>query len=176
MRIAMGVLAFLALFGGLVQVPGVDDAITKFLDPVFADSPLAAIHPSVAASWTGLAIGAVISLAGIGIAYWIYILRPGTSAALIRRLRPIHTLLVNKWYFDEAIDLLIVRPALAIGRFANRTFERLVVDGLVSGTEDLVGAGGRVVRVVQSGYVRGYALLLITGFAGLALYFLLSSS
>jgi hypothetical protein len=29
---------------------------------------------------------------------------------------------------------------------------------------------------VQSGYVRGYALLLILGFAGLALYFLLSSS
>jgi NADH-quinone oxidoreductase subunit L len=175
MRIAMAVLAFLALFGGLVQVPGVDDAITKFLDPVFADSPLAAIHPSVAASWTGLAIGAAISLAGIGIAYWVYVLRPGTSAALIRRLRPVHTLLVNKWYFDEGIDLLVVRPALAIGRFANRTFERLVVDGLVSGAEDVVGGGGRVVRLAQSGFVRSYALLLIVGFAGLALYFLLSS-
>jgi NADH-quinone oxidoreductase subunit L len=176
MRIAMAALAFLALSGGLVQVPGVDDAITKFLDPVFADSPLAAIQPSVAASWTGLAIGAAISLAGIGIAYWVYVLRPGTSAALIRRLRPVHTLLVNKWYFDEAIDLLVVRPALAIGRFANRTFERLVVDGLVNGTEDVVGSGGRVVRLVQSGFVRSYALLLIVGFAGLALYFLLSSS
>ena len=49
MKIAMGVLAFLALFAGFIQVPGVDDAITKFLEPVFADSPLAAIHPSVAA-------------------------------------------------------------------------------------------------------------------------------
>jgi NADH-quinone oxidoreductase subunit L len=176
MRIAMAVLAFLALFGGLIQVPGVDETITRFLDPVFADSPLAAIQPSVAASWTGLAIGAAISLAGIGIAYWVYVLRPGTSAALIRRLRPVHTLLVNKWYFDEAIDLLVVRPALAIGRFANRTFERLVVDGLVNGTEDVVGSGGRVVRLVQSGFVRSYALLLVVGFAGLALYFLLSSS
>ncbi len=69
-----------------------------------------------------------------------------------------------------------MRPALAIGRFANRVFERVVVDGLVNGTEDVVGAGGRVVRVVQSGFVRSYALLLIVGFAGLALYFLLSSS
>jgi len=176
MRIAMAVLAFLALFGGLVQVPGVDETITKFLDPVFADSPLSEIVPSVGASWAGLAIGAAISLAGIGIAYWVYVLRPGTSAALIRRLRPVHTLFANKWYFDEAIDLLVVRPALAVGRFANRTFERLVVDGLVSGTEDFVGAGGRVVRLVQNGFVRSYALLLIVGFAGLALYFLLSSS
>jgi NADH-quinone oxidoreductase subunit L len=69
-----------------------------------------------------------------------------------------------------------VRPALAVGRFSNRVFERFVVDGLVSGTEDVVGGAGRVVRTVQSGFVRSYALLLIAGFAGLALYFLLSSS
>ncbi|HEY5053143.1 MAG TPA: NADH-quinone oxidoreductase subunit L, partial [Solirubrobacterales bacterium] len=169
-------LAFLALFAGLVQIPGVDDTITHFLDPVFADSPLAAIQPSVAASWAGLAIGAAISLAGIGIAYWLYILRPETPAALIRRFRPLHTFLVNKWYFDEAIDFLIVRPALAVGRFANRTFERFVVGGLITGTEDVVGGAGRIVRTVQSGFLRSYALLLIAGFAGLGLYFLLSST
>ena len=59
-------LGFLALFGGLVQIPGVDDVITKFLDPVFADSPLAAIHPTVGADWDGLAVGGAISLLGIG--------------------------------------------------------------------------------------------------------------
>jgi NADH-quinone oxidoreductase subunit L len=176
MKIAMAVLAFLALFSGLIQVPGVDDTITKFLAPVFADSPLAAIHPSVAASWAGLGIGAVISIAGIGIAYFLYIARPEVPAILIRRLGPLHTFLVNKWYFDELIDILIVRPALAVGRFADRTFERVVVDGLVVGTEDVVGGAGRVVRTVQNGFVRSYALLLIAGFAGLALYFLLSSS
>ncbi len=103
-------------------------------------------------------------------------LRPETPAALIRRFRPLHTFLVNKWYFDELIDVLVVRPALAVGRFANRVFERFVVDGLVTGTEDVVGGAGRVVRTVQSGFVRSYALLLVAGFAGLALYFLLSSS
>jgi NADH-quinone oxidoreductase subunit L len=95
---------------------------------------------------------------------------------LIHRLRPVHTLFVNKWYFDEAIDLLIVRPALAIGRFANRTFERVVVDGLVDGTRETVGGAGGFVRALQSGFVRAYALLLIAGFAGLALYFLIVST
>jgi NADH-quinone oxidoreductase subunit L len=176
MRVAMATLAFLALFGGLVQVPGVDDVITKFLDPVFADSPLSAIHPSVAADWVGLGIGAAISLAGIGIAYYAYVLRPELPARLIERLRPVHTLLVNKWYFDELIDILVVRPALAIGRFANQTFERVVVDGIVTGTADTVRGAGGIVRLVQSGFVRSYALLLVAGFAGLALYFLLSTS
>ncbi len=176
MKIAMGILAFLALFAGLVQVPGLDDTITKFLEPVFADSPLAAIHPSVAASWEGLGIGAAISLAGIGIAYWLYMARPETPAMLIRRFGALHTFLINKWYFDELIDVVVVGPALAVGRFANRTFERVVIDGLVTGTEDVVGGAGRVVRTVQSGFVRSYALLLIAGFAGVALYFLLSAS
>jgi len=176
MRIAMAVLAFGALFGGLIQIPGVDNIVANFLDPVFADSPLAAIHPSTSWSWIGLGIGSVISLAGIGVAYWLYVVRPEVPAALQQRFSAVHTFLYNKWYFDEAIDLLIVRPTLAIGRFANRVFERFVVDGLVSGTEDIVGGGGRLVRVVQSGFVRSYALLLLVGFAGLALYFLLSSS
>jgi NADH-quinone oxidoreductase subunit L len=176
MRIAMAALAFGALFGGLIQIPGVDGAVGKFLDPVFADLALSHVHPSVGAEWFGLAIGAAISLAGIGIAYFLYVARPETPAALQKRFGALHTFLYNKWYFDEAIELVIVRPALAIGRFANRTFERLVVDGLVSGTEDVVGGSGRVVRFVQSGFVRSYALLLITGFAGLTLYFLLSSS
>ena len=36
MRIAMSILAFLSLFAGLLQVPGVDDVVTKFLEPTFA--------------------------------------------------------------------------------------------------------------------------------------------
>jgi NADH-quinone oxidoreductase subunit L len=176
MRIAMTVLGVLALFGGLIQVPGVDHVLTSFLDPVFHDSPLAEIHPSAGSEWVGLAIGAAISLSGIGIAYLLYVARPETPALLIRRLRPVHTLLVNKWYFDELIGALVVRPALAIGRFADRTFERFVVDGMVSGTAETVRGAGGIVRIVQSGFVRSYALLLIAGFAGLALYFLLSSS
>jgi NADH-quinone oxidoreductase subunit L len=175
MKIAMGVLAFLALFAGLVQVPGLDETITHFLDPVFADSPLAAIHPSTGASWFGLLIGAVISVAGIGIAYWAYILNPAVPGKLIERFGWLHKFLYNKWYFDELIDILVVRPALAIGRFSNRVFERYVVDGIVNGTRETVGGAGGVVRAVQNGFVRSYALLLLVGFAGLALYFLIQS-
>ncbi|HEU5064224.1 MAG TPA: NADH-quinone oxidoreductase subunit L [Solirubrobacterales bacterium] len=176
MRAAMGVLAVLALVGGLVQVPGVDHVITGFLHPVFEESIFEHIHPSAGAEWLGLGIGGVISLLGIGIAYLFYVAQPERPRRLEQRLRPLHTLFVNKWYFDELIDLLVVRPALAIGRFSNRVFERVVVDGLVTGTAETVRGAGGVVRAVQSGFVRSYALLLIAGFAGLALYFLLASS
>jgi NADH-quinone oxidoreductase subunit L len=176
MAVAMAVLGFGALFAGLIEIPGVDNVLFSFLDPVFANSPLAAIHPTTGHDWTGLAIGGAISLSGIFVAWVLWVARPELPALFRQRLRPVYLLCFNKWYFDEAIDLLIVRPALAIGRFANRTFERLVVDGLITGTEETVRGAGGVVRAVQNGFVRSYALLLIAGFAGLALYFLLSSS
>jgi NADH-quinone oxidoreductase subunit L len=176
MRVAMAVLAFGALFAGLIQIPGVDSVVSDFLDPVFADSPLTAIQPSTGWSWIGLGIGAVTSLAGIGVAHYLYVANPEAPGRLQSRLAGLHRFLYDKWYFDEAIDVLVVRPALAVGRFANRTFERVVVDGIVSGTADTVRGAGGIVRVVQSGFIRSYALLLLAGFAGLALYFLLSSS
>ena len=44
MKIAMGTLALLAIVGGVIQIPGVDDGVTKFLAPTFADSRLAHVH------------------------------------------------------------------------------------------------------------------------------------
>src|SRR5262249_28183518 len=90
MKLAMGVLAFLALFAGFVQVPGVDKMVPNFLEPVFADSPLAAIEPSNTAAWIGLAIGGAISLAGIGIAYWLYVASPETPRRLQQRFAAVH--------------------------------------------------------------------------------------
>src|SRR6202000_3051095 len=142
-----------------------------------ADSPLASLEPSNTAAWVGLAIGAAISLAGIGIAYFLYVARPETPAALQKRFGAVHTFLYNKWYFDEAIDILVVRPALAVGRFANRVFERYVIDGAITGgTEETVGKAGAIVRTFQNGIVRSYGLFLIFGAVGLALYFLIQQS
>ncbi len=175
MKVAMSVLGFGALFAGLVQVPGVTDVLDKFLDPVFADSPLSQIQPSDGNEYAGMVVGGTLSVLGIALAYLIWVARPGTAPALQRRFAALHTFLVNKWYFDEAIDVLVVRPVLAIGRFANRVFERYVVQGLAGGTAEIVRGAGTVVRGAQSGYLRSYALLLVTGFAGLALYFLVQS-
>jgi NADH-quinone oxidoreductase subunit L len=176
MRVAMAALGILALIGGLIQVPGIDQVIHNFLLPTFASSKYVGVEESTGAAWLGLAIGAVASLAGIAIAYQLYVRQPGSTARLIERLPRLHGFLLRKWYFDELIDVLVVRPALGIGVFCSQVFERFVVQGLVAGTVDVVRGAGGVVRTVQSGFVRSYALLLVAGFAALALYFLLSSS
>jgi NADH-quinone oxidoreductase subunit L len=175
MKIAMSILAFGALIGGFLQIPGVDEVVHRFLRGSFEDSSLYEQGPSTGAAYRGLTVGGVLSIIGIAIAYYCYIQAPGTTARLRERFRGLHDFLERKWYFDEAIDLLFVRPSLAIGRFANSVFERYLVQGLVVGATDLARGASAGVRGAQSGYVRSYALLLVTGFAGLGLYFLLQS-
>ncbi|MFN8205662.1 MAG: hypothetical protein U0S48_24165 [Solirubrobacteraceae bacterium] len=69
-----------------------------------------------------------------------------------------------------------MRPIAWIGRFANQTFERLVINGvIVGGTTMIVRAGSAAVRAAQSGLMRSYAALLVLGLSGVALYFLLQS-
>ncbi len=176
MKIGMSVLGFLALFGGLVQVPGVTEVITHFLEPTFEDSPLAAMHPTTAEAWKGLAKGGIISVAGIAFTWLLYIKRPDIPGMFRRRFKPVYTLCVNLWYGDQAIDFLIVRPVKALGRFADRVIEPFVIGGLTGGTIAVVRSAGGAVRDLQTGMLRGYAVLMLTGIVAIALYFLIRST
>ena len=97
------------------------------------------------------------------------------SLRLIRRFPRLHGFLEHKWYFDEVYDALIVRPILATGQALSNVFERVVIDGMMTGAAQAVRGGNSVVRAVQSGLLRNYALLLVTGVTALALYFLVVS-
>jgi NADH-quinone oxidoreductase subunit L len=177
MKIAMGSLALLAIVGGVVQIPGIDDGVTRFLSTTFADSTLSRHEPSSGSAWVGLVIGAAIAVIGIGIAYRIWIARPQTAVTLRERFRPLYTFLYNKWYFDELIDVLIVRPALMFGRFADSVLERAVIGGAVTGgAVGAVRAASAAVRRAQTGFLRFYAAAMIVCLSAVALYFLITSS
>lgn len=175
MKFAMAVLGILALIGGLVQIPGVDDVVSKFLEPTFENSVFAHMHPTVSEAWTGLFEGAVISIAGIALAWLLYIKRPDLPARFRTRFRAIHTLCVNKWYGDQIVDFLIVNPVKAFGRFCNRFFERFLVDGATAGVAGLTRSAGAAVRDLQSGLLRGYTVLMLFGILAIAIYFLVRS-
>jgi NADH-quinone oxidoreductase subunit L len=177
MKFPMAILAALAVVGGVLQIPGVDSSIMRFLSPTFADSHLLRYDPSSSSEWLGLVIGAAIAVTGITLAYRIWVVRPGTSARLETRFTALHRFLFNKWYFDELIDVTVVRPALWIGRFAESVLERgVIAGGITGGTVGVVRACSAAVRRAQTGFVRYYAGAFVVGISGLALYFLLSAT
>jgi NADH-quinone oxidoreductase subunit L len=174
MRVAMGLLALGAVGAGLVQIPRTDFVIDDFLAPTFAGSKLYVVHENTTTLAVGLVLGTLIGLAGIALAYYIWVARPGTATAIRRRLPALYELFINKWYFDDLIDLVAVRPARYLGRFARSTLERLFVDGaIVGGAAAVVSASSAAVRALQNGLLRSYAALLALGVAAVALYFLL---
>jgi NADH-quinone oxidoreductase subunit L len=177
MRAAMGPLALLSIVGGIVIVPYVSDWLERFLDPAFADSRFAETAPTNGAQLLGLIAGGLISIASIGLAYLVYVRRRSLRLELRERLDALHTFLVNKWYFDELYEALFVRPAAAAGRFGRNVVETDFVQGtIVGGATGVVRTGMTIARTIQTGYLRAYALLLLAGLAGLALYFLIASS
>ncbi len=177
MRIAMGLLALAAIGAGWLQIPNVTHALEEFLHPTFAESRyFEELHPSDALTFGGMALGALLSIAGIAAAYLVYLKRPEIAASVRERFRPLHTLFVNKWYADELLDRLFVWPAAWFGRFAQSTFERVVVNGLfIGGPVGIVRAGSAAVRNRQSGFLRAYAALMLLGLAGVVLWLLLAS-
>jgi len=176
MKAAMAPLALLSIVGGYVAVPGLTDVLEKFLEPTFQDTRIHSV-PSDSAEWLGLAVGGVISIIGIGLAWWVYIREPGTATRVRERYARVHAFLVNKWYFDELYEAMFVRPVATIGGFSKRVIETDFVQGtIVGGATGVVRVGSSFARAIQTGYLRAYALLLLLGVAALTLYFLINSS
>jgi NADH-quinone oxidoreductase subunit L len=176
MKVAMSVLAVGSVGLGLLQIPNVDFVIDDFLRPSFAGSAVYETHTKNGLLAFGLLLGTVLGLAGIALAWRVWVARRGTAARLQARWHGVYELLAHKWWFDELIDALIVRPMATAGRFASGTFERAVIEGgLIDGTVSVVRAGSAAVRAVQSGLVRYYAAALVLGAAAVAFYFLLQS-
>jgi NADH-quinone oxidoreductase subunit L len=176
MKVAMGILAILATVAGILQVPKVTHFLGDFLEPTFA-GPALQVEPSTGLIVAGLVLGAALGLIGLAVAYAIWVRRPEAAVRARERFAGVHRVLSRKWYFDELIEWALVRPAAWIGRFAQQTFERLVVNGLlVGGTSGVVRAGSAAVRAAQTGLLRVYAALLVLGLAAVALYFLISAA
>jgi NADH-quinone oxidoreductase subunit L len=124
----------------------------------------------------GLVIGTVLALSGIALAYQIWVKKPGTSEAIRLRLKPLYTFFVNKWYFDEVIDALFVRPGRRLGALATSVIERGLIDGGVTGgAGGAVRAGSAAVRALQTGLLRNYVALIVVGMIAVIAYFLTQS-
>jgi NADH-quinone oxidoreductase subunit L len=112
---------------------------------------------------------------GFLVAFQFYIRRPDIPARLARDQRVLYEFLLNKWYFDEIYDFLIVRPLLWLGRVLWKGGDGFVIDGF--GPD---GVSARVLDVtrnvvrLQTGYLYHYAFAMLIGVAGFFTWFMLS--
>ena len=116
-----------------------------------------------------------IWLAALGVltAWWFFLKRPDLADAAERRLKWLHTILVDKYGFDWFNEHVIMAAARQLGGGLWRFGDQLVIDdGLVNGSARTIGWLGSVMRYAQSGYLYHYAFAMILGLASFLLWIL----
>jgi NADH-quinone oxidoreductase subunit L len=108
----------------------------------------------------------VAMVLGFLLAFQFYIRKPHLPGLLATQQRPLYLFLLNKWYFDELYDWVIVRPAKAIGRFLWQKGDGSVIDGTINGIAmGIIPFFTRLAGRAQSGYVFTYAFAMVLGIA-----------
>jgi NADH-quinone oxidoreductase subunit L len=155
MWLPLAVLAVLSLIGGYAF--NVPEFLKELFPPVHeAENPVL-VYVSVA-----------FGLAGIGLAYLIYVAKPGTADAIAKAFKLPYQIIYNKYFVDELYDATIVKPMVGGSRIV---LWKGVDSGLIDGTVNGVGARARdvggVLRLMQSGNIRSYGVWIL--FGGVAL-------
>jgi NADH-quinone oxidoreductase subunit L len=123
--------------------------------------------------WLVSTLPTLMMIAGFVVAYYFYIRRPDVPVALAEQHAVLYRFLLNKWYFDELYDLILVRPAIWLGRVLWKGGDGAIIDGL--GPD---GVSARVLDVtrgavrLQSGYLYHYAFAMLIGAAALITWFM----
>src|SRR5580698_4009298 len=114
-----------------------------------------------------------LALAGV-ISAWVFFLKkPEWADAWARALSPLHTLLVNKFYFDWFNETVLCALVRGLGRGLWKVGDQILIDGgMVNGTAASVGRFGGLLRHLQSGYLYTYAFWTMIGLALLLGWFL----
>ncbi|MGB2702203.1 MAG: NADH-quinone oxidoreductase subunit L [Chitinophagaceae bacterium] len=157
MTVPLIILAVLSIIGGFVGIPEVfmhgGDKLGEFLSPVISSHEVHNVSHSTEYLLMGLSTGLVIIMI---IFAWIKFKNYQRSEAT-----GFGKVLENKWYVDELYESIIVNPLNKLGSFFSSIFEKSVLGDMVNGVGKMVNYGSRQMRLLQSGQVGNYVLLMV---------------
>ncbi len=105
-----------------------------------------------------------LALAGVFTAWFIWVKNPAIADAFQKRLSGVHTLLINKYYFDDFNQAFFANGSVKLGTRLWQHGDVQLIDGtLVNGSASLVGKISAQLRRVQSGFLYHYAFSMIIG-------------
>ncbi|MEJ7776099.1 MAG: NADH-quinone oxidoreductase subunit L [Sphingomicrobium sp.] len=167
MLVPIGLLALGAAFSGLLFGHYFLDSAEFWNGSIAFDEHLA--HAMHEVPWSVKYTATFVMLVGLAIAWRNYIRKPGAAGAFVAQFPAVHRFVLNKWYFDELYDRVLVRPSLWLGRlFWHRGDEKTIDRFGPHGAAYAVGLGNRLTTRLQSGYLYSYALVMLLGLVGAA--------
>ncbi len=176
------ILAFLSIFAGWVGIPWLPKGFGSFVTDYTGHGHHGHFNFILAA------ISTVVAVSGIALAYFMYIKKSIKSEVWAEKMKAMHTFLLNKWYWDEIYQKIIIDPTLWVanvlavfdklvidglvnfmGKFTlvlawlHNIFDKYIIDGAVNGTGYTVRGIGWVFSRFQTGRLYNYAFVFLFG-------------
>ncbi|MBI4847680.1 MAG: NADH-quinone oxidoreductase subunit L [Nitrospirae bacterium] len=158
-------LAFGAIFAGYAGIPPLilehGDKIGEFLGPVLG-------HPHGEGSHLEeimvMMTSVLVAVGGWYGAYIMYVKKPDMPLEAVSKFTPLYNLLFNKYYVDEIYDKVFVKPTLKMSdKVVLGFFDVKIIEGIVNGVPNLVGAFSKKFREIQTGMLSNYGLVMALG-------------
>jgi NADH-quinone oxidoreductase subunit L len=136
----------------------------KFLNPLSTE------HPPL---WFLLTTPALV-LTSIPIAYYLFVKNKNVTHQIAESNKPLHNFLINKWYFDELYNVLLIRFSKKLGLFFWKAVDVKIIDKFgPDGVSSLIKSLSIKASKFQSGFIYQYAFMILLGFSALLTFLIL---
>src|SRR5262245_42658792 len=171
MSLPLIVLAVGAVLAGIIAEP-----FTHWFSRFLTQSPII-VQASLGQTakhhlnWPLMIGSTVVALAGVGLAWYLYLARPGAAERVAAAAPRMYYLSRNRLYVDEIYNILFVQPLVLLAGIC-RLMEAVVFD-LVRLVATAPRYLGEFIRPLQNGLVQFYALFMVMGVAAFIGYLVL---
>ena len=174
MLIPLIILSIGAIFAGFIFKDlfiSLGDQNNFWAQSILFLEPLSTEHPP---TWF-LLLTPILVLISIPIAFYLFVKNKSIPEQIVKINRPLYEFLVNKWYFDELYDYIIVKPSQKIGLFLWKVCDVKIIDGFgPDGISMLIKKISQKANKFQSGFIYQYAFVMLLGFSALLTYLIIN--
>ena len=174
MLIPLIILSIGAIFAGFIFKDlfiSLGDQNNFWAQSILFLEPLSTEHPP---TWF-LLLTPILVLISIPIAFYLFVKNKSIPEQIVKINRPLYEFLVNKWYFDELYDYIIVKPSQKIGLFLWKVCDVKIIDGFgPDGISMLIKKISQNANKFQSGFIYQYAFVMLLGFSALLTYLIIN--
>ena len=109
----------------------------------------------------------------IPVSFYLYIKKTNVLDGIVLKYKSLYNFLLNKWYFDELYNQIIIKPTKFIGSFFWEKGDIKIIDRLgPDGISKIIKIISNKSSKFQSGYIYDYAFIMLIGLSLLLTFFI----
>ena len=162
MSLPLVLLAIASLLGGGINFTafGHFDYLNRFLAPIFPYATVITLSSGTKWALSLITLALCLGGLGLGLRTWRTAEHPALEPVFLRRA----------WFWDAIVSATVSGPLRAGADALAFVVDGRLVDGFVNGVAGTLALSGRVVRKLQTGYLRTYAIGIGAGLIAFLAY------